>query len=394
MLSLEVQNYLRQYANAEDALRALKENFGINASQHKSLSKLYSLKYDQIDVEKLGVKSHPIVRECRGLILDSTLNTWKVVAHPFNRFYNLGEHQADDINWDTATVWEKLDGSLMILYYHANRWHVASSGTPDAGGPLNRPSKLGSDGGTYADLFWQTLGSLVGWTFMDRCLWRLPKNVTFMFELCSPENRIVVRHKEPRLILIGCRNIQTGEEKRPGEYIHMFPGVEHPRVFPVSSVKEAVRAVSDMNGEEQEGFVVCDSDFHRVKIKAPNYVALHHLANNVLSTRRVFQDIVFKGEVDEVAAIFPEHAETLETARTRYNELIADLAVNFKKGREAADDAQSKGLDVKKAFALAVKDSRCSGALFALNNGSVNGLEDFIQNKLHIDNLLRTLGYK
>ena len=69
-IELEVQKYLR----AGKTLENLKEEFGISANQHGGYKKLYSLKYDQIDSH--SVRSHPIVRECRGLILDSTLNRY------------------------------------------------------------------------------------------------------------------------------------------------------------------------------------------------------------------------------------------------------------------------------------------------------------------------------
>ena len=31
---------------------------------------------------------------------------------------------------------EKLDGSLCVAYYYQGDWHVATTGTPDAGGPV------------------------------------------------------------------------------------------------------------------------------------------------------------------------------------------------------------------------------------------------------------------
>lgn len=53
-------------------------------------------------------------RECRGLVLDEAKD-WAVVAMPYTRFFNYGERWASCIDWATAKVFEKMDGSLMTM---------------------------------------------------------------------------------------------------------------------------------------------------------------------------------------------------------------------------------------------------------------------------------------
>jgi len=55
-----------------------------------------------------------VVRECRGIILDETDN-YRPVCVPFFKFGNYGEPYADDIDWNTARVQDKIDGSLINL---------------------------------------------------------------------------------------------------------------------------------------------------------------------------------------------------------------------------------------------------------------------------------------
>ena len=62
------------------------------------------------------------------LILDR--GSWNVVAMPFKKFFNYGEKDADRIDWGSAKVYEKLDGSLLTLYFHSGEWHVALSKPP------------------------------------------------------------------------------------------------------------------------------------------------------------------------------------------------------------------------------------------------------------------------
>ena len=51
--------------------------------------------------------------QCRGLILDGQR---KIVARPFKKFFNYGEHETLSIPDGPFKVYEKMDGSLGILY--------------------------------------------------------------------------------------------------------------------------------------------------------------------------------------------------------------------------------------------------------------------------------------
>ena len=66
-----------------------------------------------------------ITLSCRGLILDAAYN---VVARPFAKFFNLGE-QTQDIPDSTFEVYEKMDGSLGILYWIDEQPYIATRGS-------------------------------------------------------------------------------------------------------------------------------------------------------------------------------------------------------------------------------------------------------------------------
>lgn len=61
----------------------------------------------------------------RGLILDPRAG--KVVATPFPKFFNLGEGGGV---WPTGAfdTFEKVDGSLIVIFYHNGRWQCATKG--------------------------------------------------------------------------------------------------------------------------------------------------------------------------------------------------------------------------------------------------------------------------
>jgi hypothetical protein len=74
-IKLKVEEYL-QNKTFDD----LTDELGIGVKKHPNLP-LVILDYSQIDSPKL----HPIVRECRGLILN--YDSKKLVAKSFNRFF-------------------------------------------------------------------------------------------------------------------------------------------------------------------------------------------------------------------------------------------------------------------------------------------------------------------
>lgn len=80
---------------------------------------------------------------------------------------------------------EKLDGSLMTLYFYGERWRVASSKLPEGNGKL--PTTIaGTEGWTMAQLFWEI--------FYQKG-YNLPNDTEccYMFEMTSPANLVVVR---------------------------------------------------------------------------------------------------------------------------------------------------------------------------------------------------------
>jgi DNA-directed RNA polymerase subunit N (RpoN/RPB10) len=114
-----------------------------------------------------------------------------------------------------------------------------------------------------------------------------------------------------------------------------------------------------MNGIEGEGFVLCDANFNRVKVKAPHYVALHQLRGEYFNEKRALE-IVMKGEIEEVVSYFPEFKKEIEEVKSKYDLLKEDIV-----GRYEAN----KMLVTQKDFAMAVKDFKFSSILFAMRKG-------------------------
>jgi hypothetical protein len=195
-----------------------------------------------------------------------------------------------------------------------------------------------------------------------------------MFELMTPENRIVVPHQEYRLVLHGarvltnqlCRYGKFGVEIDPKVCAHL--GWEIVQTHPLSDLAAVLQVIESLNGMESEGFVVCDHAFRRIKMKGKNYVALHHLKDQ-LSPRR-FLEVIMSNEGEEFLAYFPEYEETYRQIKRDFQALLNTMAVVYEKHRH---------LESQRDFALAVKDYPFSAALFSARAGKSESPEQWIR---------------
>lgn len=338
MSHLHIQAALRNGTTPADLLA----QFGVKHRRHSRFPNLVLFKYDQIASDF----TQPLVRECRGIVLDEA-DGWRVVCRSFDKFFNHGEGHAAEIDWSTARVQEKLDGSLCNLYFYAGEWHVATSGTPDAGGQVH-----GSEGLTFAEYFWSTFRAQGG---------TLPtpgyREHVFSFELMGPANRIVVEHATPWLRLLGIRDREAGEQYDVERHAHLV-NIEPVRSFPLTSFREMEATFPTMSPLSQEGYVVVDGNWNRVKVKSPAYVALHHAKDGM--TDRAFVEIARNGETSEVEAAFPEIRARLQEVRIGLAGVREKVSADFDAMRSEPD---------QKSFALRAVLRPWSGLLFAMRKG-------------------------
>lgn len=184
---------------------------------------------------------------CRGLILNDTN---EIIARPFPKFFNLGEPEAQELPATSFQVFDKLDGSLGILYWLDNKPFIASRGS------------FSSEQSEKANgLLYQKYAEVIPY---------LNPNFTYLFEIIYPENRVVVDYgDDEKLVLILIIETKTGIEI-PLEDIG-FPLVKEYTNF--SKIEE----LTQQQWENHEGFVIRFENGFRVKVKFEEYVRLHRI---------------------------------------------------------------------------------------------------------------------
>lgn len=223
------------------------------------------LRFDRSDDGKLTVYTYTdqcvfarawddVTRNSRGHIYH--METGECVAWAIPKFFNLNENeevQFKDLPWDKPyEVFEKEDGWLGVLYRQDGRFKVASRGS------------FHSPGATWATEFIQR-----------RDMTFLPEDVTLIFEIITPEQKIILDYKGLATLVVLCAfNRRTGEEyprfmveewaqKAALPVVRRYDGLTiHDCVAMQAAVKD------------REGFVIRLHDGRRVKVKMEWYMQI------------------------------------------------------------------------------------------------------------------------
>ena len=368
---MNVINYIKK-----NGFEKLKEEFHISVKEYEDR---YVLNYDQIDSPRF----HPIVDECRGLILDKDLN---VMAKSFHRFFNFGEGiegnkfgvkdsegtiHAFDIK--DAKIYHKMDGSLINLYwdYFKNKWQVATRGMAFAEGGnefVDSFEELAKSAKQYNDI----ISNLNEWAEQDKFV----KSRTYIFELTSRFNRIVTPYTETELTLLSIKDSQGGIEfpRHALEEASGRLGVKLPTYYHVSDWNELTKLVNSFPAM-QEGVVLVWEDLmrsqghYRLKCKNVNYVAIHNMRSNGLISPYRILTLVMNNEHEEFLSYFPEDQKYFDFVSTEYEKMTSSIERIY---------LAVKGIEDQKEFALAVMENITekfySGFVFEMRKG--RSLED------------------
>lgn len=270
---------------------------------------LILLKYNQINSNFY----EPIVRECRGIILDITdQENPVVVCYAFNKFGNHGEGYADKIDWTTARIQEKIDGSILKVWFDhkTSRVMLSTNGTIDAYEcPVPFPFENIK---TFGDAFDKIIGDFNINSLM------INSNITFIFELTGPYNKVVIQYP------LDIYHIGT---RKNYEELDIDIGIKKPNNYKFSSIEETVSFANTLSSQE-EGFVVVDNNWNRVKIKGKTYVQLHHLLGERVTPRRIIA-LVLSNEDGEFLQYFKEYTKFFDEIKTKYFTFVEKLSVDL-----------------------------------------------------------------
>ena len=234
-----------------------------------------------------------ITIQCRGLVTNSKGD---IVARPFKKFFNYEEHKPEEIPNESYVVYEKMDGSLGILFNYENEWILATRGS------FTSPQ------------------AIKGKEILDRhdiSAWR--KDNTYLFEIIYPENRIVVDYgNEEKLVVIGAFHTESGMEI-PDSSLFWTQDSGFEVVTTYKTWGEGYDLLKEEISKDKEGYVIRFKNGFRMKIKGDEYVRLHKILTNI-SNRDIWEYLKDNKPFDEL----------LERVPDEFNDWVKRTAMNLR----------------------------------------------------------------
>ncbi len=287
----------------------------INVNKHPT-EDLYIYNYSQkAQYERLW---NDWTLACRGLIMDKE---YDIVARPFKKFFNLEELSPLTPEGGTLTetfpplgvrglpfeVYEKMDGSLGILYWIESQCFIATRG-----------SFVSEQAHVATEMLHTQYAAAIP---------LLDKSKTYLFEIIYPENRIVLDYgNERKLVLLAIIDTETGIENELQdigfEVVKRYDGLND-----LSKLKQ-------LEEDNKEGFVVRFNNGFRLKVKFEEYQRLHRIVTQV-SNQDIWEflkdDKDFAPLLDRVPDEFYDWVkDTKAQLLKNYSEIEAQAKMDFK----------------------------------------------------------------
>lgn len=249
------------------------EKLGLLTKHESTDGKLVGFKYSLETV--YGQKWDEITLSARGITFEK--ETGRIVAWPFNKFFNYQEIYAQDgtlaqigkiLNeldgWrpftsSKYTIAEKVDGSLGIAYYYDGQWHVKTGGS------------FISEQAIWATKYFRE--KLRTETLLT--------GLTYCFEIVYHEDPHVVHYDKEELVLLGVFNNNTHYEFDSTTVACLAKeiGCRCAEEYHYDTLEETLEAVSKMD-VNHEGVVMTfyngHKDSFKVKIKSEEYLEMFH----------------------------------------------------------------------------------------------------------------------
>lgn len=310
-----------------------------------------------------------VVKQSRGTVVevldDGTVN---VICAPFIKFFDINDVHADKINWASKKLKceAKIDGQLIKMFKYKGRDYWVTNGGTGLNTPIDYETEEIKD---YKDLMHVALfnpfkkaDKSKSWygvlktedDFSIRSDWsdKIPDGCTCMFELTSPQNRIICKYSEPKLWFHGFRDAE-GNEWSPEDAAEKY-GIpyEIPKRYDLNNREEILAVLQQFNGLENEGFVVVDEEnWTRVKMKSPSYLNMKFVRDN--DTPEGIWKLVVNEQHDDILPNAPELKDKIEAQAKELNKFRKELKSTIAYAKDVFIEDKKKN---RKDFALWVNE--------------------------------------
>jgi RNA ligase len=282
---------------------------------------------------------------CRGLVCDSKGN---IVARPFVKFYNYEELNSLDIKVPDLPfeVYEKLDGSLGILYFGDDGIpYIATRGSFESAQALHATNILHTK---YANV-----------------LDKLNKSKTYLFEIIynDPDVRgnLVVNYGDiDDIFLLAVIHTDSGDEDDINDYKDMFNVVTK-----YDSVSDYLKFRDMQDDSNREGFVIKFANNFRMKLKFAEYFKAHCTLNH-LNLKNILNAIM-NCTIDEYRKTVQDNLS--EESLIYFDSMVADLLSKYSNIKSICDKDYRNDFSSRADAATYFNSCKYPAVLFKMLDG-------------------------
>ncbi len=254
------------------------------------------------------------LRLCRGIIFS---RRGKLLAKPFAKFFNYGEHEETKILPDgpfEATV--KHDGHLGIIFEYENKFWLTTRGDFQS-----RTSKIGGEMlAAYANAYaWKA---------------SVPKDLTVLVEIIHPSTKVHLDYAgDEKFILIGACDRKTLKDLTHAELYNLgaLVGLPVTELWSIKSVSDMRKLMENLTIQNREGFVARYPDGLRVKFKFATYI--NKMVGAKLGYRYIMKRMM-AGNLEKMIKFLPEEISAQAQEMVVKLQKVRQLAASEKEKRE------------------------------------------------------------
>lgn len=321
---------------------------------------------DQTTFERAWQSKYTL--HARGIIFNK--KTGELVAKPFPKFFNLGEMENisfANLPKEPYRVYEKVDGSLGIIFFYEGEWHIATRGSFSSeqairGAEILKKYNLRPNG--------HDVGA----------------NVTLLVEIIYPDNKIIVDYKgQEKLVILGAYDVCTQEEFSREDLLMFARNTGMGISTEYGHTIEEMIALQKTLPKDDEGFVVRFESGLRVKIKGDEYMRIAKMISQMSPLS--FWEAMKEGRVgrEYVQQLPEEFRKEYEPMIEKLEQQHLQVLIEIQRDAKTLAHIDVATQEGKKQLGLLVQgknDLRHPQAMFLYLNRKVEALDKYVMRKI------------
>jgi RNA ligase len=309
--------------------------------------------------------------KARGIIFNK--KTGECVAKVWPKFFNLNEKvetSLKNLPKEPYEVFDKRDGSAGVLFWEGDEPKIATLGSFASPQALEATKMLKELYPKIKDL---------------------RRDLTLLFEIIYPENKIVCDYKDKReLVLLSAFNRLTGEEANYSYLQILSEDIGFPLVEKYDLTIEQMIELQKTLPKDKEGFIVRFKSGLRLKIKGEEYLKLHRIVSGI-TPLNIWRELKNGLLPDSYKKMIPEEllpdVEKIESElNIKWNNIFNEIRADIERLPLLELDEKNNLTKISsKLLGLFIKDNNLkhSGILFSyFNDKTGEKVNDYISKQI------------